>query len=338
MKKLYLLLMLCMMGMFVGQEDAQAANLHADLGETVYSDVSNVLKEKYPKATQVVVHVGKNKTLRINSKKITSVIIHSKGNTPVSIIGAPNVKRVYYHAEENTSTLDFRKAKGYEKVASFDFNAEATVKKLILPKMNKLKYLWIDNNLQDIDLNNNKSVKEAEFTNTSINSISFRGFNKLERLYFYKAGPNTQNLLKELNLSGCTSLTHLDFVPTKVTSLDLSTCSSLKFVSLGRKIKKLTLRKNHTYDDMHVYKHPSALKLLNTNCKEILVTLNYKKKKLNLRKQMPWLSSNTTFKLSEDSYYNGAIISKNGVLTWSSGRVEFTAKSGGKKIRFSIGV
>lgn len=334
MKKLCLLLLLCIVSLWGYSHDAQAARfVNADLGDTVYSDVSQILDEEYPHATQVHVSVGENKSLRINSEKITSVIIESSGMEPVTIIGAPNLKTVAYNTSVAT-TLDFSDTNGYENVSWFKLYSEDQLQTLTLPEMKNLKTLWINGAIQSIDLNENKTLEEVDFTDTAIPSISFKGYKKLEEIHFYCELAET-NPLKKINVSGCKSLRKLFLASTEVTSLDVRKCPKLKAMTLGASLTKLKVQKKQAFNSVNVGTNVALLKKLNANVKKI--SFSCQKKTIRLRKLMPWLTKKTTYKISPDSMDHYSKVDKKGVITGDDYcEPTVIAKQRKKKITFEI--
>lgn len=234
-------------GILSSEEAAGVTAIYFDYDEEL-SDISGFLKY-FPNVTEVSVNVGNAGSLAVNHSKVNSMVIYAKGT--VSIEGAQPTEIVYY-SQDNTSGCDFSKAKGYEKVTSFQFGGSKNQK--VVPP-------------------NPAGLETLRVFNTAMKSVDLSKMSKLKKLDL------SENKLTSLNVKKNTKLVSLACYSNKVSTLNLSSNKELKDIGVGdNKIKSLNVEKNKKLVQISAYQN--QIKTLKTGKGSKLSVLRLSKNKL----------------------------------------------------------
>lgn len=238
-------------GILSSEEASEVTGIYFDYDEEL-QDISGLVKY-FPNLTEVSINVGNAGKLVVNHNKISTMTLYAKGT--VSIEGAQPTK-IVYHSINNTSSFDFSKAKGYEKVKTFQFSGSQN---------------------QQVVPPNQADLETLQVYNTAMKSVDLSKMSKLKQLDL------SENKLTSLNVKKNTKLVSLACYNNKVSTLNLSSNKELKDIGIGvNKIKTLDVEKNKKLVQISAYQN--QLKTLKTGKGNKLSVLRLSKNKLTSMK------------------------------------------------------
>lgn len=268
--------------------DAEAARKTDAYLTKETADISNVLKY-FPNITSVTINAGPNKTVTMNSSKITTVSVY--GQNPVALKGA-SPKVIYASVLNKQKSIDYTKLEGYSKVTKFYLDCCSNATKVKVPNASKLTDLKVSNaKLASFDTSKLKSVKELTLDGNNLKSLNIKKNKKLTSLACYN------NKLTSLNISSNKNLKDIGVGGNKLKKVDISKNKKMqKVAAFNNKIKTFQSKKSKKIVDLNLsnnkltsfdnakYPNLKTLMIDNNKVKKLTLAKNKKLTSLSLGK------------------------------------------------------